>query len=414
MDNNTPSAGFVRPSELDPFFSGLTGQVEAVSFVQTVITSSVQLGASDIFFEPQSGRLRVRARIDGVLFEYGFVSIDDYDRIASRIKIMATLDPSEKRKIQEGQISFDVMGGEAINLRVEISQTVYGELIVIRIHKKNTIVISLSELGFSQSVYEAYSKIIKSRSGLIIVCGPTGSGKTTTLYSSIMRLNENFAFNVLTIEDPVEFQLEGANQMQVQKATDFTFAEGLKTILRLSPDIILVGEIRDKETAKIAVESGLTGQLVLTSLHAEDSVGGLFRMLDLGIESYLLNSSLSGVIAQRLVRTLCPNCKAQANATEEESHIYLKILGRSPQQLFKPVGCAACGNLGYKGRIGIFELLTVNAEIRNMIRDKANETELRESMNKQGFVSLLRDGLEKAEQGLTTVDEVLRNGLRSF
>jgi type IV pilus assembly protein PilB len=229
-----------------------------------------------------------------------------------------------------------------------------------------------------------------------------------------MRLNENFAYNVLTIEDPVEFQLEGANQMQVQKATDFTFAEGLKTILRLSPDIILVGEIRDKETAKIAVESGLTGQLVLTSLHAEDAVGGLFRMLDLGIESYLLNSSLSGVIAQRLVRILCPNCRAQTEPTEADIDLYTKILGRNPQQLFKPVGCAACGNLGFKGRIGIFELLTVNAQVRNMIRDKANETELRDSITKQGFISLLRDGLEKAEQGVTTVEEVLRNGLRSF
>lgn len=415
MDTSATNStnGFVRPPELDNYFSGTIASLDAVAFVNSIIKSSVQLGASDIFFEPQPSHLRVRARVDGVLFEFGFIAMEVYDRVSSRIKVLASLDPSEKRKIQEGQITYNTEG-KSINLRVEISQTINGELIVLRIHEKNTIILDLAHLGFNKPTYEAYSKVIKSRSGLIIVCGPTGCGKTTTLYSSIMSLNENYAYNVLTIEDPVEYQLEGANQMQVQKSTEFTFAEGLKTILRLSPDIILVGEIRDKETAKIAVESGLTGQLVVSSLHAEDSIGGLFRMLDLGIESYLLNSALTGIIAQRLVRNLCQTCKTPTEITATDKDLFKKILGREPKSLFKSVGCDACNKLGFKGRIGIFELLTITPEIRNMLRDKINETEIRDTLAKRGFISLLRDGLEKSELGITTVGEVIRNGLRSF
>jgi type IV pilus assembly protein PilB len=216
----------------------------------------------------------------------------------------------------------------------------------------------------------------------------------------------------MTIEDPVEFQLDGINQMQTQFDAGFTFAVGLKTILRLSPDIVFVGEIRDSETAEIAVESGLTGQLVLSTLHAEDSIRALFRLLDLGVEAYLLNSSLMGIVAQRLVRKICPDCKAPYQPTQDEADLFKKVVGRAPKQLIRGQGCVKCQHMAYKGRTGIFEVFTMNARVRELLRKKVNEDSLRDALINEGFVTLLRDGLEKAEQGQTTIDEVLRNSLR--
>ena len=270
----------------------------------------------------------------------------------------------------------------------------------------------LSALGFGKSAYTNYQNMLEQRSGLILVCGPTGCGKTTTLYSTITKLNEKRNYNIMTVENPVEFQLEGVNQMQTHEESGFSFADGLRTILRLSPDIIFVGEIRDKETAEIAIESGLTGQLVLSTIHAEDSVGALFRLLDLGIETYFLNSALRGIVAQRLVRKICPSCKVTYEPNQDEIDLYKKILGRIPKQLFKSQGCGECSQMMYKGRTGVFEVLMINPEIRNAIRGKYNEDELREKLIKEGFVTLLRDGLEKAEKGVTSVEEVLRNSLR--
>jgi len=342
----------------------------------------------------------------------GDLGIDSYSSIASRVKILASLDPTEKRKIQEGQITVEYSGGQ-INLRVEIAHTIHGELVVIRVHEKATIVLNLAELGFSKTSYQIYQNILSRRSGLVLVCGPTGCGKTTTLYSTIAKLNENQDFNVMTIENPVEFQLEGVNQMQTQEETGFTFADGLKAILRLTPDIVLVGEIRDKETAEIAVESGLTGQLVLSTLHASDSVGALYRLLDLGIENYFLNSALSGIVAQRLVRMTCQSCKAPYEPRQDEVDIFTKVVGRPPKQLLKGAGCEECRHLAYKGRTGIFEVLAMTAKVRDFIRDRANEDILRSRLEEDGFITLFRDGLEKAEQGITTIDEVMRNSLRA-
>src|SRR3990170_4251542 len=287
----------VQTQTLRDFFSVLNP--DPIRFLETVIQEAIKLSASDVLFEPKKEILRVRARIDGVIYELGTIGLANYEQITSRFKVLSNLNPSEKRKIQEGQFSID-FEGQTVNLRIEIAQTIFGELVVVRIHEKGSIIMDLSQLGLSKVAYQNYQNMLAQRSGLILVCGPTGCGKTTTLYSTIAKLNESGNYNVMTIEDPVEFQFEGANQTQVQSDIGFTFAQGLKTILRLSPDIIFVGEIRDKETAKIAVESGLTGQLVLSTLHAEDSVGALFRILDLGIEEYLLNSSLSGIVAQRL------------------------------------------------------------------------------------------------------------------
>ncbi|KKQ41548.1 MAG: Type II secretion system protein E [Microgenomates group bacterium GW2011_GWC1_37_8] len=408
-ESSNTSTQQVRTPNLEPFFN--VGIPDPVKFIDVVVREAITLGASDIFFEPEKDELRVRVRIDGVLHELGHIGLEAYGQISSRIKVLASLDPTEKRKIQEGQISIDHEGA-SVNLRVEIVQTVNGELIVIRIHEKKTIIMQLAQLGFSKQAYDAFMKILKQKSGLVLVCGPTGCGKTTTLYSTIVKLNENRVFNVMTIEDPVEFLLEGANQMQVQKDISFTFAQGLKTILRLSPDIVLVGEIRDKETAEIAVESGLTGQLVLSTLHAEDAVGALFRILDLEIETYLLNSSLAGIVAQRLVRRICPSCKVSYAVSAEEAELFKKIVGRPPKALVKGQGCGECGFLGFKGRMGIFEVLQITPKVRGMLRDRANETELRDNLTKEGYTTLLKDGLEKAEAGFTTVSEVLRNSLR--
>lgn len=399
----------VQTQAIQDYFA--VAKPDPLKFVTVVVEESIKLGASDVLFEPGKDELRVRTRIDGVLYEFGKISLEVYDQIISRIKVLANLDPTERRKIQEGQFTID-FEDRTVNLRVEIANIIFGELIVIRIHEKKTIVMELSQLGFSKSSYQNYQDMLSQKSGLILVCGPTGCGKTTTLYSTISKLNEAQNYNVMTIEDPVEFQLEGVNQMQVQEDVKFTFAHGFQTILRLSPDIVLVGEIRDQETARIAVQSGLTGLLVLSTLHAADSIGALFRILDLGIEPYLLNSSLMGIVAQRLVRRTCPQCREAYEPTQDEIDLFNKIVGRAPKQLLKGSGCENCANLNYKGRTGIFEVLAMTAKVRGLIRGKANEDTIRQRLMKEGYVALLRDGLEKAEQGLTTVDEVLRNSLR--
>lgn len=384
---------------------------DPVSLVDSVLYEVVKLLASDLLFEPRKENVIIRTRIDGVLYKLGEIGSKIYEHVSARIKVLARLDPTEKRRVQEGQFTLEHEGA-TINLRVEITQTIYGELIVIRIHERKTIIMELAQLGLSPHAYKSYEEMLAQKSGLVLVCGPTGCGKTTTLYSTISKLNENKKFNVMTIEDPVEFKLDGINQMQTQNDSGFTFAVGLKTILRLSPDIVFVGEIRDSETAEIAVESGLTGQLVLSTLHAEDSSRALFRLLDLGIEPYLLNSSLMGIVAQRLVRKICVDCKVAYEPQADEIELFRKVMGRVPGELHKGKGCEKCQQLAYKGRTGMFEVFAMNAKVRELIRRKANEDELRQALVREGFVTLLRDGLDKAEAGITTVEEVLRNSLR--
>ena len=399
----------IRNSNLEKLF--YQPAPDPVSLVDSVLSEVVKLLASDLLFEPRNENVMIRTRIDGVLYKLGEIGPKIYEHVSARIKVLARLDPTEKRRVQEGQFTLEHEGA-TINLRVEITQTVYGELIVIRIHERKTIIMELSQLGLNPHAYKSYEDILAQKSGLVLVCGPTGCGKTTTLYSTLGKLNENKKFNVMTIEDPVEFKLDGINQMQTQNDSGFTFAVGLKTILRLSPDIVFVGEIRDAETAEIAVESGLTGQLVLSTLHAEDSIRALFRLLDLGIEPYLLNSSLMGIVAQRLVRKICVDCKVSYEPQADEIELFRKVMGRVPNQLQKGKGCEKCQHLAYKGRTGMFEVFTMNAKVRELIRRKANEDELRDALVREGFVTLLRDGLDKAEAGITTVEEVLRNSLR--
>jgi len=348
---------------------------DPVQLINIILHELAYLLASDILFEPTQDGIRIRARIDGVLYEAGKMSHDMYAAVASRIKIICDLDITRKSQVQEGQFTVEHENG-IINLRVEIVETVHGELIVLRLHEKRTIVMKLTELGFSKESYDQFWKMLNQKSGLVLVCGPTGSGKTTTLYSTLTELKKADDYNIMTVEDPVEFHLEGTNQIQTSKDRDFTFAKGLRTMLRLSPDIVLVGEIRDKETAEIAVESGLTGLLVLSTVHD------------------------------------CPACIQPYSPTQEEIDIFSNIVGRPPNKLFKSAGCPTCQNMAYKGRIGIYEVLRIDAKVRGLIRTKASEEEFRETLKQMNFTTLLKDGLLKCEQGITTIDEVLRNSLR--
>lgn len=385
--------------------------IAPVSFVNTLLAEAVTMNSSDILLEPIEDTIRVRVRIDGVLYELGKIPSAPYEQIVARLKVMGKLDSTEKRRIQEGQITL-VVHNKTVNLRLEIVQAIHGEIVVIRVHEKSTIVLDLSALGLSEVAYKKYLGILKKNHGLVLVCGPTGCGKSTTLYSTISYLNRDQNYNVMTIEDPVEFQLPGVNQMQTNEEFGFTFAEGLKSILRLTPDIILVGEIRDKETAGIAIESGLTGQLVLSTIHAQDAIGTLYRLLDIGIESYFINSSVSGIVAQRLVRKICKNCKTAYAPSTEEIDLFYATLGRKPTQLFKGEGCSECKNIGYHGRTATFEVLVMSTKVRDLIRNKVAEDALRsELINSHELDTLLMDGLAKSEQGITTIDEVWRNSL---
>ncbi|HLE48913.1 MAG TPA: GspE/PulE family protein [Patescibacteria group bacterium] len=410
--SQTSQDSIVQNSTLAKLF--LVENPDTTKFVQEVLQEVIRMGASDLLFEPVTNEyFRVRTRIDGELYELGRSRIESYPGISSRIKVLSGLDPTNKSRIQEGQYTVQLTD-RSVNLRVEVAQTIKGELIVIRIHERGTIVMQLSALGFSSVSYQNYTRMLSSRSGLLLVSGPTGCGKTTTLYSTISKLSSDKNLNIMTIENPVEFQLDGVNQMQTKDDQGFTFAHGVRTILRLTPDVVLIGEIRDRETAEIAIQSGLTGQLVLSTVHADDSIGALFRLLDLGIETYFINSALIGVVAQRLVRKICQNCKESYEPNTEEKELFIKVMGRPPKVFVKAVGCPSCNYLRYKGRVGIFEVLAIDSGIRESIRMKENEDTIRKKVNQRGLVTLLRDGLEKAEQGVTTFDEVIRNSLRAF
>jgi type IV pilus assembly protein PilB len=390
----------------------LTGlDTNPVTFINVLLNQAVIIHASDIFFEPAFNQIRVRFRVDGILYSITHLSKDDYLSINSRIKVLAKLDTTEHRKVQEGQFTFDV-NGEKINIRIEAVHTIHGDMLVLRVLHLSSLVMNLNQLGFTADTLKNYQEIIMDQSGLILVCGPTGSGKTTTLYSTINYINHDKQFNVMTIEDPVEYQLDGVNQMPVREEDGFTFAQGLKSILRLSPDIVLVGEIRDRETAVIAVESGLTGHMVLSTIHASDAIGVIFRLLDLHIDPFLINSSLKGILSQRLVRRLCDHCKTPISTESHEVDFFRRTIGRPPLQLYINKGCSECQNLGYKGRLGIYEVLRSDVHFRDLMRGTQNEDVIRNKLISQGYKTLLVDGLLKAELGLTTIGEILRNSLR--
>lgn len=374
-----------------------------VRFVNSLISTAVKTGTSDIHIEPMKEKTRVRMRIDGQLVEKMEIKAAAHSSLVARIKIMSGMDIAEKRIPQDGRIETE-QDGKSIDLRVSSIPTVFGEKIVIRILGGIGSVLSINQLGLSSVNEELFKKIIKSPNGIILICGPTGSGKTTTLYSMLNELNDD-TVNTITIEDPVEYKIQGIAQVQVNVKAGLTFATGLRSVLRQDPDIIMIGEIRDSETAQIAVKSAITGHIVLSTIHTNDAVGAVARLTDMGIEPYLVASSAVGVIAQRLVKKLCLKCKYEYYPDEFE----MKYLGMEKREkLYKAVGCSECGNTGYKGRIAIHEVLIVSSGIRELINKSASADSITEYAIKEGMITLREDCLQHVFKGIISVEELMR------
>jgi len=374
-----------------------------VKLANALMMRAIQMRASDIHIEPHQRKVRVRFRIDGLLQEVMVVPKDLQHPLISRIKIIATLDIAERRIPQDGRCTL-ITGQGQYDFRVSTFPSVFGENVVIRILDKSSATMDLNKLGLTDDMMGRLQARLVEPQGLIIVNGPTGSGKTTTLYASLHFINKIFR-NIITIEDPVEYQLDGIVQGNVNARAGVTFATGLRSILRQDPDVILIGEIRDGETASIAVESALTGHLVLSSLHANDSAGAITRLVDMGIEPFLLSSSLTCSVAQRLVRTVCPKCQEVYEPAPEA----LELLGLSPDHVYKKgKGCDNCAKTGYRGRLGVYEILEVNSEIRRMIVAGKHSDEIRHAAEDAGMMSLRHEARAKVLAGLTTVEEVLR------
>ncbi|GAA3920105.1 type II secretion system ATPase GspE [Litoribacillus peritrichatus] len=376
-----------------------------IRLINAILTEAIKENASDIHIETFERNLTVRFRIDGVLREIVQPKRQLAPLLVSRIKVMAKLDIAEKRVPQDGRISLRIAGRE-VDVRVSTMPASNGERVVLRLLDKNATRLDLSHLGMIDRDYKLMTELVNKPHGIILVTGPTGSGKTTTLYASLSDINDQ-SRNILTVEDPIEYNLPGIGQTQVNTKADMTFARGLRAILRQDPDVVMIGEIRDKETAEIAVQASLTGHLVLSTLHTNTAVGAVTRLQDMGVEPFLISSSLLGALAQRLVRTLCEQCKKPYVADEAT----MKLLGLDPDApaptLYHPVGCDNCNNGGYKGRQGIYELIHVDDEMRNQIHSCVGEQAMNSHARKLS-PSIRQDGMEKVMQGITTVEEVLR------
>jgi type IV pilus assembly protein PilB len=376
-----------------------------VQIVDLIIAQGVEERASDIHIEPQQAGLRVRFRIDGVLHDATSLPATLAAPLASRIKLIANLDIVDKHHSQDGQIQTTVEG-RPIDIRVGTIETIWGEKVVLRLLERSRSILTLDALGFSPSAQRDFVQLIKSPYGMILVTGPTGSGKTTTLYAALNELNR-LELNIMTIEDPVEYTFENINQIQINRLAGITFANGLKSILRQDPDAILVGEIRDRDTAEISVQSALTGHLVLSSLHATDAVGAISRFLEMGIEPFMVASSVIGVEAQRLVRRICPQCSTPYEPPIPELDFYRQI-GGTRTEFRRGTGCAYCSHTGFRDRIGVFEVLTVSDSIKRLLVKNASPELLRQKAIEEGMTTLRESGLAKIDQGLTTISEVMR------
>lgn len=378
-----------------------------VKLVNSIIIEGVRRHASDIHIEPYKRVLRIRYRIDGALTEVMSPSYRMGPAIASRIKLMASLDISERRIPQDGHISLKV-GDKSIDLRVSTLPTAHGEKIVMRIAEQSGLSYDMAKLGLEKKSLDEFLKSISRPTGIILVTGPTGSGKTVTLYSALTRLN-TLDKNITTAEEPIEYDFPGINQVSVNEEIGYTFAKALRAFLRQDPNIIMVGEIRDGETADIAIKAALTGHLVLSTLHTNDASSTVTRIIDMGIEPYLLAPTLALVEAQRLVRRICPKCKEPVSLTPE----MIGKLGMDPKEfegvtLYKGKGCLECNNTGYKGRVGIFEVLPVTSEIRELILKRASNDEIKQKAVELGMTTLRSDGVAKIKQGMTTIEEIIR------
>jgi len=387
----------------------MTEEPPIVKLVNSVIAQSVDESASDIHFEPQAKDLVIRFRLDGVLHEVMSVPRRMQSGVISRLKVMADLDIAERRVPQDGRIGL-VVGGKPIDMRVATLPTVYGEKIVMRLLDKSNVMLDLSDLGFSTKALKRFQRSFFRPYGAILVTGPTGSGKSTTLYATLNIINSPEK-NVITVEDPVEYRLGGINQVQVNTKAGMTFAAALRSILRCDPDIVMVGEIRDRETASIAIESALTGHLVLSTLHTNDAPGALSRLTEMGIEPFLTSSAVDCVLAQRLARRLCKECKEPYEPSEEmlkKNDFPPEVFDMDKVTLYRPKGCSRCNNTGYKGRLGIYEVMVVSEAIRRLTVERKSADEISRVAQAEGMKNLREDGIDKVLQGLTSIEEIAR------
>ena len=378
-----------------------------VQALTLIIDEAVKARASDIHLQPQEHNLRVRYRIDGTLYDMFTLPLETVSPLCSRIKIMANMNIADHHRPQDGHLSINAKG-RLLDVRVGTVPTVYGEMVALRLLDKSRVQLSLGQLGFSPEGLGLFENMLKAPYGMILVSGPTGAGKTTTLYAAINTMDST-QLNIITIEDPVEYRFKKVNQIQVNPRADVTFAAGLRSILRLDPDVLLVGEIRDAETAGIAVQAALTGHLVLSSIHANDTTGAVVRLLDLGVEPFLVSSALIGVVAQRMVRRVCPNCATRMTAPLVEQIAYRRETGEDTTEFMYGKGCRFCADTGYHGRTGIFEIMRLSDRSRALLLEPDGSSRLREQSVQESMTTLVKDGMLKVKAGTTNPAEVLRN-----
>jgi general secretion pathway protein E len=384
-----------------------TSDAPIIKLVNLLLSGATKDRASDIHIEPYQAVVKVRYRIDGILYDILSLPRKIHSPLVSRVKIMAKLNIAEKRLPQDGRIEIKV-ADRSVDIRVSTIPTAFGERVVLRLLDKTSSILMLSDLGMDDRKVGIFNRLIKSPYGIVLVTGPTGSGKTTTLYAALSSIN-SAEVNIITIEDPIEYQIEGIGQIQVNPKIDLTFAQGLRSIVRQDPDVILVGEIRDRETAEIAIQSSLTGHLVFSTLHTNDAASAVTRLIDMGIEPFLVTSSVIAIIAQRLVRVLCPKCK-EGYAPDDESLRNLGINGKrfESHPFYRKRGCASCMNTGYRGRTAIFEILILDDPLKRLILKTSDSNQINDEAMKRGMTNLLADGVRKVLEGTTTIEEVLR------
>jgi len=420
-NNNNPAGGGEKNEsvhshqasiqEIQQELAGGPNAISVIRLVDALIATAFEERASDIHIDPTENQIRIRFRIDGVLHDNFTFPKQLQSEVITRIKILSGMRTDEHQAPQDGRFKIPIEGHEYIDVRVSIAPTYYGENCVMRLLAGQSQDLTLEILGFSQLNLERINRAIKKPYGMILATGPTGSGKTTSLYAMLKKLNTK-EISIVTIEDPIEYSIQGIDQVQVNPQTGLTFADGLRFILRQDPNIIMVGEIRDNETAKVAVNAAMTGHLVLSTLHTNDSATTLPRLLEMDVEPFLITSTVNIAIGQRLVRMICSDCKAERDLSDEEIKSLTKFIS---QDFFKDqrsfsigVGCKKCDASGFRGRVGIHEVLEINEEIRGLIMKNANAQEIKESAIRGGMKTMLEDGLEKAKQGITTIEEVLR------
>ena len=386
----------------------LASEAPVIKMVNLIMQRAIETRASDIHIEPFEQSLKVRLRVDGVLKEIDAPSVKSTAAVISRIKIMAKLNIAERRLPQDGRIKVQMLGKE-LDLRVSTIPTMYGESVVIRLLDKENTVFDFAALGFAGRHLQQFIDVLSQPHGIILITGPTGSGKSTTMYAALKQLNTSER-KIITVEDPVEYQMEGVNQIQAKPQIGLTFASALRSIVRQDPDVIMIGEMRDLETARIAVQSALTGHLVLSTLHTNDAAGGVTRLLDMGLEEYLLTSTVNGILAQRLVRKLCTDCKKPYQASPEviKELRLRRFIPDGDITLYKPVGCASCGGMGYRGRMAIIEFLQMTDPLRKLIMAHEEAGAIQKLAIEEGMTTMFENGLTKAVQGVTTIEEVMR------